>query len=167
MLSDVVATERAFEIGGRQWKVSMMGFLAFHAELELYIIQEMSERLAAMAASAPKEVAEMWYQKAYDQCKQGIPLYEAAMWTTSTSGFARAFWIAVRKQHPDSKFEHTREFLYGLDTEELGKARDVIEFAKGMEINPSQGASGSTPHNENGESQTTNPSTGRLLSGVS
>ena len=161
MLSDVIASERTFNIGGHDWRVSMMGFLAFHAELEIHIVHEMSERLAAMATSVPKEISEGWYQKAYDQCKQGIPMFEVAQWTVSTGGFARSFWLAIRKHQPDITFDQVREFLYRIGTDELAKARDAIEFAKGMELNPSQGATGS-PQTNGAENQ----STGRQLSGV-
>ena len=147
MLADVVPSERTFNVGGREWKVAMQGFLAFHAELEIYIFDEMSERLAIMAKHAPKDVSEKWYNQAYDQCKQGIQLYEAAMWTTSTRGFARAFWIAIRKTHPDVTLEDLVKFLYPLPSTELAVARDAIEFAKGIETNPSQGA-GQTPPEE-------------------
>ena len=163
MLAEIIPTERTFTIAGRDWKVPLLGFLAFHAELETYIFQEMSERLTVLAKNAPKEVAEQWYQKAYDQCMKGVPLYEAAMWAVSTNGFARAFWIAVKKSN-DVSYDQVRELLYPCPSEEISLAREAIEFAKGMMANPSDGASQTppeaTPMTKNGSQSSGKASSG-------
>lgn len=136
MLAEIIPSERTFKVAGRDWKVSLLGFLAFHAELEIYIFQEMAEKLTTLAKYAPKEVADRWYERAYEQCMKGVPLYEAAMWVVSTNGFARAFWIAVKKHQPGVTYEQVRELLYPCPSEEINVAREAIEFAKGMMANP-------------------------------
>ena len=165
MLADIIPIERTFIIAGRDWKVSLLGFLAFHAELETYIFQEMSERLSVLAKNAPKEVAEKWYQQAYDQCMKGVPLYDAAMWAVSTNGFARAFWIAVKK-NSDVTYEQVCELLYQCPSNEISLAREAIEFAKGMTENPSEGV-GQLPQNETPTTENGSLSSGKASSGDS
>ena len=62
MLADIIPIDRTFTIAGRDWKVPLLGFLAFHAELEIYIFQEMSQRLSILAENASKEVIDRLYQ---------------------------------------------------------------------------------------------------------
>ena len=150
MLADVVPSDRTFNVGGREWKVAWQGCMAFHAQLENYIFEEMSVRLAIMTRNAPTEVSDKWNAQAYDQCKYGLSLTESYIWTASIRGFTRAFWIAIHKAHPEVTIEELETFLHKLPSNQLAIARVAVEFARGMEVNPSQGA-GQTPPEETSE----------------
>ena len=163
MLAEIIPTERTFTIAGREWKVPLLGFLAFYAELETYIFQEMSERIGVLAKNAPEDMVKRLYQQAYDQCMKGIPTYEASIWTTSANGFARAFWIAV-KQHNNVTYDQVRELLYPLPPQDISLAREAIDFAWGMITNPSDGAR-QTPQNETPTTNNGNQSSGKASSG--
>ena len=165
MLADIIPIDRTFTIAGRDWKVPLLGFLAFHAELEIYIFQEMSQRLSILAENASKEVIDRLYQQAYDQCIKGIPTYEASVWTTSASGFARAFWISVKKRN-DVTYEQVRDLLHPLPPQDISLAREAIDFAWGMTANPSQGAD-QMPQDETPTMKNGSQSSGKASSGDS
>ena len=141
MLAEFIPTERTFTVAGRDWKVPRLGFVQFNTELETYIFEKMSERLAILTKNASNEVAEQFRQQAYDQCMIGIPTHMAYAWTASASGFARSFWIAVKKTN-DVTYEYICDLLNHLLPQDLVQAREAIDFAWWITANPSNGAFG-------------------------